>query len=320
MSDFPKKVSIAEEGVREGCQIQVPPIPTAQKLELIEALSRTGVPKIQVASLVNPQRVPGWADAEDVLRLLPPPPTGVQYSAIWLNGKGFERAWEFRDKLSFSGSISVPASEVFLLRNQNRTQAQNFDDQRERIRSYKEKGITVDRIGVMAAFGCNFEGDIAAKKVLDIISSAMALADESDCTIRAIALADTMAWATPESVKKMVGAIRNLWPEIDISLHLHDTRGMGIANAYAGLELGVSQFDSSVGGLGGCPFAGHKGAAGNVCTEDLVFMCHEMGIETGIDLDRLIATAQLAETIFGRLLPGSVMKGGSLSKYRQINR
>ena len=131
-----------------------------------------------------------------------------------------------------------------------------------------------------------------------------------------MSLADTMAWATPLAVKRVVGALRERWPDLDIALHLHDTRGMAIANAYAGLEMGVTRFDAAVAGLGGCPFAGHSGAAGNVCTEDLVFMCHELGIKTGIDLDALIECARLAEDVVGHPLPGSVMKGGGLQRYR----
>jgi hydroxymethylglutaryl-CoA lyase len=130
-------------------------------------------------------------------------------------------------------------------------------------------------------------------------------------------LADTMAWATPKSIRELVGKVRERYPDMTLSLHLHDTRGMGIANAYAGLEMGVAIFDSTVAGLGGCPFAAHKGAAGNVCTEDLVFMLDEMGIATGIDLDKLIAVAQLAEDIVGHPLPGSVKMGGSLSALRE---
>jgi hydroxymethylglutaryl-CoA lyase len=129
-------------------------------------------------------------------------------------------------------------------------------------------------------------------------------------------LADTMAWATPKSIRALVGKVRERFPELTLALHLHDTRGMGIANAYAGLEMGIAIFDSTVAGLGGCPFAAHKGAAGNVCTEDLVFMLDEMGIETGIDLDRLIEVAQLAEDIVGHPLPGSVKMGGSLKALR----
>jgi hydroxymethylglutaryl-CoA lyase len=125
-----------------------------------------------------------------------------------------------------------------------------------------------------------------------------------------------MAWATPERIKRTVGAVRARWPELRINLHLHDTRGLGVANAYAGLEMGVDSFDASVAGLGGCPFAGHKGAAGNVSTEDLVFLCDEMGIRTGIDLERLIEAARLAEDIVGHPLPGSVMRGGSLKRLR----
>jgi hydroxymethylglutaryl-CoA lyase len=129
-------------------------------------------------------------------------------------------------------------------------------------------------------------------------------------------LADTMAWATPKSIRELVGKVRERFPDLTLSLHLHDTRGMGIANAYAGIEMGITRFDAAVAGLGGCPFAGHAAAAGNVCTEDLVFMCDEMGIETGIDLDALIECARLAEDIVGHPLPGSVMKGGSLQPKR----
>jgi hydroxymethylglutaryl-CoA lyase len=132
-----------------------------------------------------------------------------------------------------------------------------------------------------------------------------------------MSLNDTMAWATPESVKRVVGAVRERWPELRINLHFHNTRGLGLANAYAGLEMGVDSFDSSVGGLGGCPFAGHRGAAGNISTEDLVFLCDEIGIETGIDLEKLIDAAKLAEEIVEHPLPGSVMRGGSLKRLRQ---
>jgi hydroxymethylglutaryl-CoA lyase len=126
-----------------------------------------------------------------------------------------------------------------------------------------------------------------------------------------------MAWATPIAVQRMVGAVRERHPQLQIALHLHDTRGMGIANAYAGLQMGVDVFDASVAGLGGCPFAAHAGASGNVCTEDFVFMCDEMGIETGIDLQAMIDAARLAERIVGHPLPGSVMKGGSLRALRE---
>jgi hydroxymethylglutaryl-CoA lyase len=153
--------------------------------------------------------------------------------------------------------------------------------------------------------------------VLGVVETAFEIAAEHDITLKRLSLADTMAWATPERIKRVVGAVRERWPELRINLHLHDTRGLGIANAYAGLEMGVDSFDASVAGLGGCPFAGHQGAAGNVCTEDLVFLCEEMGIATGVDLERLIAAAWLAEEIVGHPLPGSVMRGGSLARLRR---
>jgi len=144
----------------------------------------------------------------------------------------------------------------------------------------------------------------------------MQLMADNDSTLRKLLLADTMGWGTPRQIKSLVGKIRDKWPELDITLHLHDTRGCAVANAVAAMELGVATFDSSVGGLGGCPFAGHKGAAGNVCTEDLVFACGEMGIETGIDLDALVEAAKLAEDLVGHPLPGKVMKGGTLTRFQ----
>jgi hydroxymethylglutaryl-CoA lyase len=138
--------------------------------------------------------------------------------------------------------------------------------------------------------------------------------------IKVLSLADTMAWATPVHIKRTVGAVRERYPDLQLALHLHDTRGLGLANAYAGLEMGVAIYDAAVAGLGGCPFAAHKGAAGNVCTEDLVFMCHEMGIETGFDLDALIESARLAEDIVGHPLPGSVKSGGNLAQLRAAAR
>jgi hydroxymethylglutaryl-CoA lyase len=176
--------------------------------------------------------------------------------------------------------------------------------------------VTVKRGSLMAAFGCNFEGDIPVARVVALVGQILDVAQEHGVALEYVTLADTMAWATPLSIKRVVGALRERWPDLDIALHLHDTRGMAIANAYAGLEMGVTRFDSSVAGLGGCPFAGHRGAAGNVCSEDLVFLCHEMGIETGIDLDVLIECARLAEDVVGHPLPGSVMTGGTLAKYR----
>jgi hydroxymethylglutaryl-CoA lyase len=315
MPDFPKFVQINEEGPREGFQIEKGPIPTERKVELIDALSETGLTQIQTVSFVNPARVPGWADAEEVVRRFRRKP-GVRYTALWLNDKGFLRALAVGD-LHLRGSISLTASEKFLLRNQQRTLQQNYEAQHGMIRLFLENGVPVDRGSIMAAFGCNFQGEVPIATVVDMVGQILDLGRQHGQEIRTVSLADTMAWATPESIKRVVGAVRERYPDLTLALHLHDTRGMGIANAYAGLQMGVAIYDSTVAGLGGCPFAAHKGAAGNVCTEDLVFMLHEMGIETGIDLDKLIECALLAEDIVGHPLPGSVKMGGSLRALRE---
>lgn len=315
MSDLPKKVDIQEEGPREGFQIEKGPIPTARKIELIDALSETGLRKIQVASFVNPKRVQGWADAEEVVAGFRPAP-GVRYHALWLNERGLERALAWRDKLETFGSISTTTSETFMRHNTNRGFEENREVQRNQIRMYKANDVPVTRASVMTAFGCNYEGDIAPARVVERLGELLGMAGEEGCRIEVVSLADTMGWASPLSIKRAVGAVRERWPELRICLHLHDTRGAGCANAYAGLEMGVDLFDSSVGGLGGCPFAALKGAAGNVCTEDLVFMCEEMGIETGVDLDRLVEVARLAEDIVGHPLGGRVMHAGTLTPLR----
>jgi len=314
MSDFPNFVQINEEGPREGFQFEKGPISTARKVELIDALSETGLNHIQVASFVNPNRVPGWADADEVVARYNRKP-GVHYTALWLNTKGLMRALA-TDRLDIEGSFSLTASEKFLARNQQCSLEDNVLRAHETLKLYKQHGIKLKRAGLMAAFGCNFQGEIPHALVLDMVQQLLDIAAEHGMQPEVFSLADTMAWATPKSIRELVGKVRNRFPDLTLSLHLHDTRGMGIANAYAGLEMGVAIYDSTVAGLGGCPFAAHKGAAGNVCTEDLVFMLDEMGIETGIDLDRLIAVAQLAEDIVGHPLPGSVKMGGSLRALR----
>ena len=314
MSDLPKSIRIQEEGPREGFQIEPGPIPTARKIEFVDALSETGLSHIQIVSFVNPKRVPGMADAEDVVRGIRKK-EGVHYTAVWLNDKGLERAVAMPE-ITVEGRIALSASEKFLMRNQNKTLQGQIEYNHRSVERFKELGIPIRRANINSAFGCNFEGDVPASRILELLAQIYGIAAEHDLTLDTIGLSDTMAWATPLTIRRTVGAVRERYPDARISLHLHDTRGMAIANAYAALEMGVDMYDACVAGLGGCPFAGHKGAAGNVCTEDLAFMCAEMGIETGLDLDRLIECAQLAEDIVGHPLPGSVMKGGNLARLR----
>ena len=316
MNDLPKSIRINEEGPREGFQFEKGPIATARKIELIDALSHTGLKQIQVVSFVPPQNVPGMADASEVVAGFTPNPE-VDYVALWLNERGLQRALGHDDKLNIFGSIGLTCSAPFLARNQKRTLEENVEAQRSIMKMYRANGVAVKRGSLMAAFGCNFAGDIAPALVADMAGQMLDLAAESGESLEYLSLADTMAWATPLSIQRVVGAVRERFPALRLSLHLHDTRGMGIANAYAGLQMGVDMYDAAVAGLGGCPFAAHKGAAGNVCTEDLVFMCDEMGIATGIDLEALMRAACVAEDVVGHPLPGSVKSGGSLKALRE---
>jgi isopropylmalate/homocitrate/citramalate synthase len=316
MADLPNSVDIFEEGPREGFQIEPGPIPTGDKIALVEALAETGLNHIQICSFVNTRLVPGWADAEAVASGFAPR-EGVHYTALWFNENGLNRALAFRDRLTLTGSISLAASNAFSVKNLNRDHAANLEAMRRQTAVHLRHGIPVTRIGVMAAFGCNYQGDITPEQVVSTVADGLAVAGEHGVAITDVSLADTMGWATPIRIERGVGAVRERWPELRIGLHLHDTRGLAVANAHAGLKLGVRRFDSTVGGLGGCPFAGQKGAAGNICTEELVLLCEEMGIRTGVDLDRLIEVGRMAERIVGHQLPSELLRAGSLDAFRK---
>lgn len=316
MSDLPKHVEIHEEGPREGFQIEPGPISSADKIRLIEALAETGLEHIQVCSFVNTRLVPGWADAEDVAAGFNAKP-GIHYTALWFNSNGLQRALAFRDKLTISGSIALTASEGFTRKNLNRSHEENLVAMRKQTALHLENGVDVPRLGIMAAFGCNYQGDISPAQVISALQDGMAIAAEAGAQIKIFSLADTMGWANPMRIERTIGAVREVWPEMKIALHLHDTRGLAVANAHAALRMGVAQFDSTVGGLGGCPFAGQKEAAGNICTEELVLLCEEMGIDTGVDLDALIEVGRMAEAIVKHQLPSELIHAGSLDAFRR---
>ena len=314
MSDWPKHIHLHEEGPREGFQIEPGPITTADKVRFIEALADTGLTQVQAVSFVNPKRVPGMADAEAVAHALRRR-DGVRYTATWLNLRGLDRA--LATPLDVHGSLQISASESFSKLNTGKDTEQTLHELRRVIEFSRARDIPVKSAIVMTAFGCNLEGAVAPARVVERVGQLIGLLAEYDMSLPYLRLADTVGWAHPNAVAGVVGAVRERWPDLTLGLHLHDTRGTGMANALMGLSLGVDRFDSSCAGLGGCPFAGHQGAAGNICTEDLVFMCEEMGIATGVDLDALISCAQMAEAIVGHPLPGKVMRGGSLSRFRQ---
>lgn len=304
---LPKSVAIYEVGPREGVQMEEPPVSTTDKISLINALSQTGLRSIEVTSFVSPKWVPQMADAEKVLANLNRV-DGVAYRAVYLNTKGLERA--LSQDVVVDGFLGITASETFSKKNTNKTVAETVADLPNWLQTYKRAGIPVEQVLIMTAFGCNYEGEIPLSRVLDLIAQAITVAEGHGENIASIKLTDTMGWANPEQMKRTIDAVSDKWPNKEIQLHLHDTRGLGLANVYAALQEGVRTFDSALGGLGGCPFAATKGAAGNIATEDLVFLCEEMGIDTGVDLAALIQCVYEAERIFGRSLPGHVAKGG----------
>jgi hydroxymethylglutaryl-CoA lyase len=310
MSGLPKSVRLIEVGPREGFQYEgisdPQKISTQEKVRLIDLLGQTGLKTLQIVSFVSPKQVPQMADAEEICKHLQPRP-GVAYTGIYLNAAGLERAIAVSPPLELTGKITLTASETFSLRNQRRTHEQDLEMQRRVAALYQQHGHPVETANIMAAFGCNYEGPVALSRVLDLAKKLHGIAAGVGNTLRTLGLADTMGWANPELIRRTIGAMRERWPELTLNLHLHDTRGLGIANVYAGLLEGVAEFDSAVGGLGGCPFAGHSGAAGNVCTEEIVFLCRQLGIETGVDLEALVEASRFAEQIVGHALPSSLL-------------
>jgi hydroxymethylglutaryl-CoA lyase len=309
---LPKNVEIVEVGPREGFQFEGIGRPDAitfdHKLALVDALGRTGLKTIQIVSFVHPKQVPQMADAERILEALQQAP-GVAYTGIYLNDVGLKRARN-SPQLTLVPDIVLSASESFALRNQRRTLAEDAVAARRMGALYREFGLAVTVGNVMAAFGCNYEGPIPLERVLDRVSVLSDIARETGGRLELVNLADTMGWADPNLIKRTVTAIRERWPDTRIGLHLHDTRGLAIANVYAALLEGIDRFESAIGGLGGCPFAGHSGAAGNVATEEVAFLCARLGIATGIDLDLLLNAAALAETVVGHPLPSRLARAG----------
>ena len=303
---LPKRISIVEVGPREGCQFEgigdPQKISTDAKVKLINALAATGVKAIQMVSFVSPKQVPQMADAEAVCAAITPR-AGVTYSGIYLNDAGLKRSMQ-AGVVEVSGKLAFTASEAFLMRNQRRTHAEDGEMQRKIAAIYLAADIPVTNATIMAAFGCNFEGEIPLSRVLAYIAE---LQDIAEGELQVINLADTMGWADPEMIRRTVGEVQARWPDLRVALHLHDTRAMAIANVYAAMLEGVADFDTAVGGLGGCPFAGIQGAAGNVCTEEVVFLCRQLGVETGIDLAAMVECARMAQEIVGHPLPSKMI-------------
>jgi hydroxymethylglutaryl-CoA lyase len=296
MSDLPGAISLREVGPRDGLQNEAP-VPTDAKVALIDALSRTGVSRIEAVSFVHPRAIPQMADADAVWAQVKRA-DDVRYSALVPNLRGAQRALD----AGFAEiEVVLSASDTHNKRNINRSTAESLDDIAGVIDAVHAAGATCQVI-VATAWGCPYEGDIPVELVVGVASRAVR--DGAD----SIAFGDTTGMATPTRVEALVGAVRSAHPEIGLNLHFHNTRGTGLANVLAALRLGVSDFDASVGGLGGCPYA--PGASGNIASEELVHMVEDMGVATGVDLEAMIEAAGEAERMVGHTLPSQVLRAG----------
>jgi hydroxymethylglutaryl-CoA lyase len=294
-----ERVQVHEVAVRDGFQIEPAFVPTDVKVALVDELSQCGLAKIEVSSFVSPRAVPNLRDAEEVFARIRRVP-GVVYVALVPNLRGAERAVAARaDEIN----LVMSASESHNRANVNRSTEESLAGFAEILRAVK--GRVRANGSVSTAFGCPFEGDVPADRVLRFAERYLELGMDG------ITLADTTGMAHPRQVARIAREVLARFVGIDLTLHFHNTRGMGLANVVAALEAGARKFDASLGGLGGCPFA--PGATGNICTEDLVHMLHAMGYETGVDLDRLLRAARRLPAIVGHDVPGQVAKAGKIT-------
>ena len=296
-------VEIVEVGARDGLQNEQVIFSTEQKLHVINGAIAAGVKRLEVASFVHPKYVPQMADAEDVIANLQDI-KDVEYIGLVLNERGFHRALKTREGnkrgVDEVGLVAV-ASDGFGEKNQGQTSAQSVDVCRDILKSSKSEGISA-QVTISVAFGCPFDGEVSIQKVVDI---AKELAEDNP---REIAIADTIGVGDPRSVTEMVGLIKLAIPHIPIRAHFHNTRNTGYANAWAAYAAGATVLDSSIAGLGGCPFA--PNATGNIATEDLQYMLERARVKTGLNLDLLIELATDVEGFLGRQIPAQLGKAG----------
>lgn len=297
LEGFPDKVRITDVGPRDGLQAWPVPVPTVSKIAMVNGLIAAGVPQLEVTSFVSPRAVPNMADAADVMASVDRS-RGTELTALVPNARGAARAIE----------AGVDAMVVFLSASETHNQANVNCSRETSLAAAAEiarmgQGAGIPVYGAIAtAFGCPFEGEVPIAAFMDVARS------YADSGITRISLGDTTGMATPRLVQERCRALEAALPQVEVALHFHNTRGVGLACVYAGLMEGITRYEASVAGIGGCPFA--PGATGNICTEDLVYMLQESGVETGIDLEALIAVAQATEQALGQKLPGQVMKAG----------
>jgi hydroxymethylglutaryl-CoA lyase len=293
-----RRIHIQEVGLRDGLQAETRFVPTLEKIALADALSKAGLAKLEASSFVSPKAVPVLADAVEVFEGIGRRP-GVVYSALVPNLRGAERAIAARvDEMN----LVMSASESHNLSNLRMTRAQSFAGLRDVAALAQAHGVRVN-ISLSCSFGCPMEGEVAQEAVLDRCARFV-----DELQVQGITLCDTTGMAYPTQVRELTGIVRERWPGLELTLHFHNTRGMGLANVLAGIDAGAERFDASLGGIGGCPYA--PGATGNVATEDVVHMLQCMGYDTGMDLDGLIAAAAELESLVQHELSSQVSRSG----------
>jgi len=298
LSNLPSRVRVVEVGGRDGLQNEAHVLPTDAKIDFLERLGAAGLQTIEVGSFVRPDRIPQLTDTAEVFKRLTKRP-GVRYVALVPNEKGLERALEtgVRDIAIFTA-----ASDTFNRKNINMSVEESIAAQRPVVERAKREGLWV-RGYVSTCFGCPYEGKVAPERVRDVCATLQ------DMGVDEISLGDTIGVATPRQVESVVALLLERVPVGMLALHLHDTRGTALANVLAGLGTGISIYDSSAGGLGGCPYA--PGASGNLSTEDLLYMLDGMGIETGVAIDKVVQASRYISTALGRDLPSRYLQAAS---------
>ena len=295
-----KRIYFNEVATRDGFQIEPDFIPTDTKVELIDALSECGYAKIEVTSFVSPKAIPMLRDADEVMGRIRRVP-GLEYTVLVPNLRGAERALEARaDELN----LVMSTSETHNLANLRMPMANSFKALSEVIRHVA--GNTPINVSLSCSFGCPMEGDVAQATVLDFANRF------ADLGVRGVTVCDTTGMAHPAQVSRMVEALQQRFGALQLTAHFHNTRGMGLANVLAAVQGGITRFDGSLGGLGGCPYA--PGASGNICSEDAIHMLDAMGFDTGIDLTKLLAVARQLPQIVGHDVPGQVAKAGRITE------
>ena len=301
MPALPSTVRIREVGPRDGFQNEPEVIPTSDKVRLIDMLAGTGLPRLEVTSFVRPDVIPQLADAAEVLAAVTRP-ADVSYSVLIPNERGLERALEQRDRFD-EINVFLSATESHNKRNKNRTIAESLDDLGRTVARAREEGLRCEGV-ISVVFGCPYEGEVAPDRVLEIADALAEMGCEE------VSFGDTTGMANPRQVGEFLASATERLDGVELTAHFHNTRGQGLANVLAALEQGVNSFESAFGELGGSPLT--PGATGNISTEDLVSMLHEMGVETGVDLERLLEASRAAEELLGRPLGAHVLRAGPI--------